>query len=428
MAVPSSAPPSSLQGGHLPSPTLSDATVPYDGEPLNSRPAPKLSVPLSPGQAETGPQAAARGARRALDGTKWFGHKILSLCEQADGLIAGKRLAMFGGLGLVVGATTAAESLNSGTPSILTTVSGIVLLYFVWLLVFSFVGSLRDDTGVWSGALVFARMKALAQAGLEYAETFSSSPPHLRWRFSAWVVGVLTLSAFAAANLVALLERASSGLFITKGLKDLSSGIAANAWFGALLTAILVGLWRATRPKRRTIQNFGSSVAREIIGDLPPILALGTSDLPMKGDTIVHEILDVLSQWRPRLWPTEKDYQLALERHFERTLSGVLVEREKCLGQSRSDGIADFVVAGAVILELKRGFSRKSEINRAIGQMQDYARQCPEMPSLLVLFDANLSNVVRSRWTAALIDLHARQASLTVRMPVPRKPKGGLAT
>ncbi len=297
---------------------------------------------------------------------------------------------------------------------------GNLLLLVIWFLTFSFAGSLRDENGIWRGGLIFGRLGAVRRALWAEVASFWEAPAHIRHRTLAILFGVLSLGTFALGNLAALLLRAFGD-----SAPELLSEIAGWGWFGAFFSVLFGVLWRRFRPAKRVVRALDTGAARELTGDLPPIIALG-DDPPPLGETLIHEIIEKLALWKPRLWPSEKDYQFALQRHLERLMPDIAIEREKRLGPSRAEGIADFVLGESVILELKRGFKNKGSVDRAIGQMYAYATQRPDMPSLLVIFEANLEDVMESLATPRLEDLHHRQATVTVRMPVPAKYEGFL--
>lgn len=414
MAVPASAPPSSLSGSV--------------GQSAKSEQAVFQDVTTEPPEVEldeilesTRQGSATFGrAAGAFAGLSRSGQAILQFCGTLDEQLEGKRVWILAGFVGLAGATSAMEGAVEGVDPVWGVLTGNLLLLVGWFLTFSFAGSLRDEDGIWRGSLIFGRLASVGRALWAELASFGEAPPHIRWRTLAIVFAALSLATFAFGNLTALLLRAFGD-----SSPELLSDVAGWGWLGAVLAGLFWFLWFRTAPQKRAVQIFDSGTARHVTSDLPPIIALG-EESPPSGDTLVHEILEVLARWKPRLWPSEKDYQFALQRHLERHMPGIAIEREKRVGSSRGDGIADFVLGESVILELKRGFRSKGTIDRAIGQMQNYADKCPEMPSLLVLFEANLEDVVESPATSRLAVLHAHQATVTVRMPVPAKYEGRL--
>jgi hypothetical protein len=136
-------------------------------------------------------------------------------------------------------------------------------------------------------------------------------------------------------------------------------------------------------------------------------------------NTSLHRTLIALSQWPARQWPDESAYQLALERHFRRRMPQARIEREKWMGRTRRDGLADIVIDDTVLIAVKHGF-RKASADRAIEQMRRYARTLPGKPMILTVFDAPREAVFESAATPALFDLHRRHSVLTARMPTRR--------
>jgi hypothetical protein len=414
MAVPASAPPSSLSGsGGASNKSKEPAAVPVEIEP------PEVDLDEILESTRRGSAVFGKVAG-AFSGLSSSGQAILRFCGALDEHLEGKRAWILAAAIGLAGATSALEAAFEDVNPVWSVLTGNLLLLVVWFLAFSFAGSLRDENGIWRGGLIFGRFAATGRALWAEVASFGEAPLHIRHRTLALLFAVLSLATFAVGNLTALLLRAFGD-----SAPDLLSEIAGWGWLGAFFSGLFGVLWHRSRPARRVVRALETGFARELTGDLPPIIALGDDSLP-SGDTFVHEIIDVLAQWKPRIWPSEKDYQFALQRHLERLMPDIEIEREKRLGPSRAEGIADFVLGESVILELKRGFRSKGSVDRAIGQMYAYAKQCPDMPSLLVIFEANLEDVMESLATSRLEDLHQRQATVTVRMPVPAKYEGRL--
>lgn len=426
LAVPSSAPPSSQQDQgrmravNTPAP-LRIAPVSILEPEIDEPPAePPFLEPIPSPLA-----AALAGAQGAARGLSSFGRWVLRACESADRVFAGRRLWLIASATSFAGASLALNRLlDNDTLAKVSTLSGIALLYPIWLMAFAFAGNLRDEGGQWRGRVVFQRLGAFWRGVVAEIETIGEAPTHIRWRLATAGFGALTLTVFAVANILTVFVLGAGDLTDSTAVVEATETLATWGWLGALLTGLVgIGWWRSS-PATRVVETFDDSEAWELTSQLPPIVALYAGESAPSGDTFLHEMLDVLASWPARTWPTETDYQLALKRHMERSLPGVLIEREKRLGPSRSDGIADFVIADAIILELKKGFRRKTDIDRALGQMDNYSVRHPDKPAMLVIFEANAEDVLEASVTPRLRALHAQRAAVTVRMPVPKNREG----
>jgi hypothetical protein len=424
MAVPSSAPPSSRrEHNHRLEHPLPPDVVPV---PLieTGLPGPSLQFPSN--RLSKLPLAAAGGgAQRAAHGVSAFGYGVLGASEAIDRVFDGYRLrSLVGALGIAGMSLALNRVVESRAVELVATLSGILLLYLVWLMAFAFVGNLRDATGRWSGSVVVERLAAFVRGVWAEIETIGDAPVHIRWRLAMTVGSVLTLGTFAFANILVVIMRGVGDLAGKKDLVAATEAAAAYGWLGALVTGLVgVGWWRSL-PTTRAIETFDNDEARELTSQLPAIVTLNAGKPPPKGDTFLHELLEVFATWRPRTWPTEADYQLALKRHLERKLPGVSIEREKRVGPSRSHGIADFLIGDAVILELKKGFRKSAEIDRAMGQMDKYAVGHPDKPALLVIFEAVDADILDAPVTPRLVAMHTQKAAITVRMPVSSRVSG----
>jgi hypothetical protein len=132
--------------------------------------------------------------------------------------------------------------------------------------------------------------------------------------------------------------------------------------------------------------------------------------------TPLHRVLMVLSEWRAPAWPDEAGCKAALTRHFQRHLTGSRVERNKQLGRSPGEGVADIVVDDLVLIEVRRGF-QKAQADTAVADLETLGRRWQDRPMILVVFDAPREQVFEGPATSALRELHGRFPMLTARLP-----------
>jgi hypothetical protein len=274
-------------------------------------------------------------------------------------------------------------------------------------------GTLQTDDGGWASDLPERRVRnALQLLGDEFGE-LRRSPPKLQLRTAAQVLTLFGLVLVALTSLVTLLRH-------TFGMID--PALAGRSVGGAALVAALLLQLQSRRLGASTpLAAEERAEAVTAIAGLPAILDLG-EPLPASfigGHTPVHRVLVALSQWRGRAWSDQVAYREALERHLQRELLGSRIERQKWLGRSRRDGVADLVIDDLVLIEVRRRFS-KSAAERATAALSVRARAFRDKPLLLVLFDAPREAVFETDAMNALTELHQRLPVVTARMPMSR--------
>lgn len=239
------------------------------------------------------------------------------------------------------------------------------------------------------------------------------SPPKLQLRTAAQVLTLFGLALVALTSLVTLLRH-------TFGMID--PALAGRSVGGAALVAALLLQLQSRRLGESTpLAPEERAEAVTAVTGLPAILDLG-EPLPASfigGHTPVHRVLVALSQWRGRAWSDQVAYREALERHLQRELLGSRIERQKWLGRSRRDGVADLVIDDLILIEVRRRFG-KSAAERATAVLSVRARAFRDKPLLLVLFDAPREAVFETDAMNALTELHQRLPAVTARMPVSR--------
>jgi hypothetical protein len=156
-------------------------------------------------------------------------------------------------------------------------------------------------------------------------------------------------------------------------------------------------------------------------GQLPPIVDLD-EPLPASfigGYTTFHKALGVMSQWRGEAGPDEASCRAALQRHLQRHLSGSRIDSERWLGARRRDGVAQLLVDGMILIEVRRGFTG-TPADPALALMRGHTRRWGDKPMILCVFDAPRATLFESAATASLLELHEAAPFVTARMPTRR--------
>jgi len=336
----------------------------------------------------------------------------LRLSVWLDEALHGRWLWALGGLAVLCG------GIAPGVDYIATR-GNATLAGFTWLcctlslglLGISQLNSLRDDAGLWDPRLALVRGRAGFRLLVDGFEHFEGSPRQLRIALIGQALTALGLCSFAWAATVA-------GLRWLVGLDAAASSLPVLS--ALLLLAGVAGSWQAARTAPRPglfLQDFGNCLAAAL--ELPALVDL-SEPLPeafSRGTTALHECVLALAKWRPRTWPDERAYRMALGLHLQRQLPGAKIECERWMGATRLDGVLDLVVNGMIVIGVQRGFDATSA-ERAIGQMSGYARAWSGKPMLLAVFDAPRDAMLGNPHAAPLIGAHKEFGLLTVRMPL----------
>ena len=269
---------------------------------------------------------------------------------------------------------------------------------------------LRDDEGKWDPRIALNRLRATAQLWRESLEHFAASARYVQW---ALVSRVLAFAGFVGLTWAAFLD-------VVWWLFGLPAGVSTLPFLnGILLLAAVLVERRARRlapTPRFSLHDLGNSVAAAAA--LPPLVDLSDPlpDTVAEGGTALHRSLVALSRWRPHEWPDEAAYRAALERHLQRELPELPVERERWLGSSRIDGVIDLVVDGMLVIGVQRG-ADASAAQRALGQLRRSARAWSGKPMILAIFAAPGETALEMSTTAAWLELRKDCTLLCVRMP-----------
>jgi hypothetical protein len=269
---------------------------------------------------------------------------------------------------------------------------------------------LRSDDGQWDPRIAWNRMRAAASLFVESFEQYAQSPRYLQHVLIGEALGSLGIAGLSWSGLIGLGRWVYSSNAPASSLPFVS-GTLLIAAAGLVLYA------RNSGPKPAfSLEESGNSLSAA--AQLAPIIDL-SQPLPEavgQGTTMLHKSLSALSRWRPREWPDEATYRAALERHLARQLPTCNIERERWVGRTRLDGVIDIVVDGLLVIAVKHGFY-KAQADRAVGQVNGYARAWSGKPMVLAIFESPPEAILKSPSTASLIDLHKDLAVISVRMP-----------
>jgi hypothetical protein len=378
----------------------SAAPAPTPALPLRSPVAPRMSVPSF----EPEPAGAdQRLARATLQFSRWIDdwvrerHAVLLVTLAAlSAIIAPVFDVVFG-------------STRQGA----TVIAANLALFFLWALAFAWLGKLRSDDGLWDPGVGVTRISTGIRLALADLKNFGNLPQPLRWRVVAEVSGLVGISGLALASALTVTHLvwawpAGTGLLFLWRLFAgscivLSVISSREAW------NVPVGLSPAP------------DVTAPAVALFPAVLdlSLPLSVPPAHASTPLHQVLEVLSQWEPSEWPNQDSYLAVLERHFMRNMGWARIERDRPLGEQRTDGVAHLIIDESLLVEVVRGFDAGTA-ERVTARMRRHARTWRGKPAVIVIFDAGRAELLNGHGTPLLEALHESYPMLAVRMPSAR--------
>lgn len=391
----------------------------------------RLNVPISYEDAEPAPALRPLVAPRpsaapsALDvegfpphGAQRLGLAALQLSRALDEWLRERRSVLLVTLAALAAFIAPALDAAFGNPRRgATVIVANLVLFFLWILWLAWLGKLRNDQGVWDHRVAFSRFGTRFRLVLGDLGALGAAPPALRWR--------VVEHALAGVGLAGL--GISAALTISQLVWGTPEKTAPLSVVYAASSLLVVASVYARRRVHQMPVPFGAppDVTAPAVALFPAVvdLSLPLSPSVAGGGTLIHQILEALSEWQPQDYPNRDSYWAALERHLMRHLGWAHVEREHWLGEQRSDGVAQLIVNRGVVLEVVRGFDA-SIGERLATKMRALAKVWRGKPVLIVVFDASRAELMNGPGAAALEALHQAYPILTVRMPSARPELG----
>lgn len=290
-----------------------------------------------------------------------------------------------------------------------TVIAANLALFFLWTLAFAWLGKLRNDAGVWDYRIAFTRITTGVRLALGDLTGFAGLPQPLRWRLTAELSGWLGIGGLAIASALTLTHLvwswpAGTGLLF---LWRLFSG-------SCIVLSVI-----ATREAWDVAPGLSPTpdVTAPAVGLVPAVLdlSLPIGVPPSRTAAPLLQLLEVLSQWQPRVWPNQDSYVAVLERHLMRRMGWARVERERLLGQHRAEGVAHLMLDESLLIEVVRGFDLEIA-ERVTTKLRRYARIWRGKPALIVVFDATRAELINGKGAPLLEALHQSYPMLAVRM------------
>jgi hypothetical protein len=294
-----------------------------------------------------------------------------------------------------------------------TVIAANLALFFLWALAYAWFGKLVNDADVWDYRIAFSRLRTRTRLALADLRGFNARPLPLRWRVTAELSGAIGLVGLALASLLTLTHlvlawpEGTALLFLGRLLAG--SAVVLSVIAAKEATNVPAGISPAPDVTAPAVTHFPAVVD----------LSLPLAPPPDQTGTPLHQVLEMLSQWSPREWPTRDSYVAALERHFLERAGWAKVERERRIGAERSEGTAHLIIDEALLLEVVHGFDAEIA-ERVSARMRRLAKVWRGRPALIVVFDASRAELLGGAGAQYLEALHQAYPMLAVRMPSAR--------
>jgi hypothetical protein len=371
----------------------------------NEAPASALRPPVAPRLSLPAPEPVDLGP------SDRFGLATLQFSSWIDEWLRERHAALLGTLAAISAIIAPVfDVLLGSTQHGATVIAANLALFFLWALAFAWLGKLRNDAGVWDYRVAFTRIATGVRLALADLNGFARLPQPLRWRVTAEVAGWVGIGGLALA----------SGLTLTHLVWSWPAGTGLlflwRLFAGSCIVLSVIAAREAWNVPPGLSPN--PEVTAPAVALFPAVLdlSLPLSVPPAQAATPLLQLLEVLAQWEPRAWPNQDSYLAVLERHLMRRMGWARVERERLLGQHRSEGVAHLMLDESLLIEVVRGFDAEIA-ERVTSKLRRYAKIWRGKPALILVFEASRAELTNGRGTPLLEALHQSYPMLAVRMP-----------
>ena len=333
---------------------------------------------------------------KTFNQTKTFTTKLFDSADNIDRMLYGIRMKLFiAGCFLVLFIAPLVDYFI-GEDGWITFLMTLIFLLFILVLVFSFIGSWRDDNGNVTWERTKARLRTYyAILNDTLSSTKASSQIEILYRLGVFLF--LGGVAWRAIQNVSLLIRKIADIFggALQILIEFEKFTSQFFWIPITLgvsillylynsnTLILYRIKSEIRQFFGVAQNSNSKYSTEIVSinaTMVTDLVINAKEerhltevMAMSNSMLFNDFAMALQNWNPRGATTEFHYQDRLLRHLKKILPEASIESEYPLQKfSGRKGRADIVINDSILIELKKD-SSAGGIQRAIGQVGEYS-------------------------------------------------------
>jgi hypothetical protein len=387
---------------------------------------------------------AAQMTKKALASTylqtKTLITQLFNKADSIDRKLYGKRMKIFiiGCFVVLLGAPLVDYFLN--TDDLITFTATFILLIFILVLVFSFIGSWRDDSGNVTWNRTKSRLKTYYEIFNDtVANTRTSSQAEFLYKFGQYLFfGGIGWATFKNLSLfVRKLFWYSLGIKI--GPLMTFEKFTSQYYYVPILSGIgiIIYLYNKNplifeRIKLELRQFVGNSNSKDTKykTEIVTITSNPTIDLvvnPKEGQQfnsvtalsnslLFNDFALAIKNWNPRDSYYEYEYQDKLLRHLRKALPDASIDSEYPIGEKQlgTKGRADIVINDTILIEMKRD-SSAGAIQRAKGQIAQYAEAWNNKgPVILLLCDYSLEHAKNAYFSTMQDQMKLGRPVLTI--------------
>lgn len=354
-------------------------------------------------------------AKSRGDSARQRANGLLVTLDRLNRFVGGRRCSLFATLvaGFGISLPIVDHYLSNGRVTF-TIVFGDLLLIWLWLLLFSWTTSLRDESGKWRASRLGAGFSALFcgiwEAVTEWRHSTTASKLRVLGLVLLWV-GVAQLAAHGTMTVFATVMGPST--------PQTSALPLIPWWLGTLTVGASLGvlLWLALEARRARSARAAGEQGQ--IDDLPAVVDLRRTGPNDFGSTDTrHVVLRALVQWNGRTrkrYGSRDAYLAALVRHLRRVTPSLSIRREVWLGRAREMGVVDLVISNQLLVHVQKGFDQDAA-DWSLAQLREYQLTRPKSPKLLLVFDAEGNQLQNKAVESALEQMHQQANAVAVRL------------
>lgn len=376
-----------------------------------------ITESLTEPQSKSNFKTATDAGRKGLEVTGQFMTKVLDVADYIDRFLYGYRLKLFVGLSLfVVVIAPIIDWLRNDWRDTWTARSTVILFILLVVLLFAWVGSLRDDEGKWSFKRVRNRIWTYLMINIDYLKDTIGMPQE-EMVYRLCTISIIGSFCWKAMQNISVFTRK---LFHIHWKAMNSFERTTNTWsFWLFILGVALLIYLLNKDKNKTLDNLSkdffafskhnkTTKTEALIAETKAEnLIFNTRDKAQINEILIsdnsklfNDFILSLQKWTPRDCESEDDFQNHLHRQLKRNLPHATIEREYRLvtdeTNRRKDRKADIVINEEILIEMKSNF-QATATDRATGQVWNYAKLWGNRgPVILLLCDADYEHAKKA--------------------------------
>ncbi|MEO5644013.1 MAG: hypothetical protein ABIQ40_12955 [Bacteroidia bacterium] len=312
----------------------------------------------------------------------------------------------------------------------LTWLSTFVFMIYVFIIVLAWISGWRDDAGKWTLKRAVSRLSTYYQTFRDNAaKTKTTSKDEMLYNTGWW----LFFGAIGWKSLQNL------SVFVRKPIQNVTGHTMTRFirfekftihwyWLPLILgIGVMIYLFRSNpkiieRIKKDLLQLFGRR--RQLENNRAEVFKIETGKtdnlvLNSKRDEhmlavvannksiLFNGFVNAMQSWHPVKCHYEYEFQDQLYRHLKNVLPASVIELEYPIGDKAlgNKGRADIVIDDSILIEMKRGDTSASAVQRAKGQISQYSEIWRNRGPVILLLCGHDYEHAKVTFTSTMIDL-----------------------